>query len=620
MTPERFNALVTSLERQAQADPVGYQRKVIALAMLGNAYVTAILLLLLLLLLLLIALVAVLKALAIKLILLLGVFLWMILKALWVKVEPPAGLPLAEHQAPELFAMIRELRKALNAPRFHQVLVTDEFNAGVVQSPRLGIFGWPRNHLLIGLPLMKSLTVEQFKAVLAHEFGHLARGHGRLSNWVYRQRLRWARLMSELDAGESRGRFLFKPFLHWFVPYFNAYSFPLARANEYQADATSARLTSPRAAAEALTGADIVGRYLAEHYWPGILGQADDQPQPNFAPYHGLGRDMTADLDPAMARQWLEQALTRATDTADTHPALADRLAAIGARPTLALPTPGQSAEHLLNGALKTLTETFDERWRQAVQPGWEARHREMRAGREQLAALEAKVALGAELSLQEAYERACLTESAGGDPDSALAQLQALHRHAPDVPALCLSLGARLLARADASGVDLVVRAMELDEDNIVHGCALLRDHYAYTGDMAKADDWQRRMQARQEEQEAAERERKQIKVNDKFDRHDLDDPSLASLRQALRAIPGLSKAYLVKKRVRHLAHRPLYVLGFSATPWYRLRNKRRSQAVMEQIQTTVAFPYVTVIIRIEGENRSFGRKLAWMRGSRIV
>jgi len=54
----------------------------------------------------------------------------------------------------------------------------------VVQSPREGIVGWPRNYLLIGLPLMKTLSVDQFEAVLAHELGHVARGHGKVSNWI----------------------------------------------------------------------------------------------------------------------------------------------------------------------------------------------------------------------------------------------------------------------------------------------------------------------------------------------------------------------------------------------------------------------------------------------------
>src|SRR5690606_7671584 len=153
----------------------------------------------------------------------------------------------------------------------------------------------------------KALTVEQFKAVLAHELGHLAAGHGRLSGWIYRQRLRWSRLMDALESVESRGLFLFRPFLRWYAPYFNAFSFPLARANEYEADATSARLASPRAAAAALTGVNVVGSYLRERYWPEIHGKADELPQPSFAPYSGMGRHVSSAIDDASIHAWLKR-------------------------------------------------------------------------------------------------------------------------------------------------------------------------------------------------------------------------------------------------------------------------------------------------------------------------
>ncbi len=75
--------------------------------------------------------------------------------------------------------MLDGLRSRLRHPRIHRVLLTPDFNAGVMQVPRLGLLGWYRSYLFIGLPLMKSLTVEQFQAVLAHELGHLSGGHAR---------------------------------------------------------------------------------------------------------------------------------------------------------------------------------------------------------------------------------------------------------------------------------------------------------------------------------------------------------------------------------------------------------------------------------------------------------
>src|SRR3989442_10711592 len=113
---------------------------------------------------------------------------------MWITMETPTGESLTRPMCPELFRMLDELCTRLRTPRLHSVLLTPDFNAGVMQVPRLGLFGWYRSYLFIGLPLMKSLTAEQFQAVLAHELGHLARGHARAGNWIYRLRLIWQRL------------------------------------------------------------------------------------------------------------------------------------------------------------------------------------------------------------------------------------------------------------------------------------------------------------------------------------------------------------------------------------------------------------------------------------------
>src|SRR5207302_1627710 len=140
--------------------------------------------------------------------------------------------------------------------------------------PRLGIFGWYRNYLLIGLPLMQCLSGPQFEAVLAHELGHLSRGHARLGNWIYRLRRVWMRLDSALAQRPQLGSGAIRGLLHWYVPYFNACSFPLARRNEFEADASSVQLTSADSAAQALTNVSVIGSYLRERYWPAVGARA----------------------------------------------------------------------------------------------------------------------------------------------------------------------------------------------------------------------------------------------------------------------------------------------------------------------------------------------------------
>lgn len=484
MTEAQFETLVRTLEARAQRDPRGYQRKVVLLASLGSAYLLAMIVLILAAFAGSIALIWVFQWVALKLTLIVGAFLWIVVRALWVTISPPTGIELERHEAPDLFAVIDELGRQLNSPRIHHLLISPDLNAGVVQLPRLGVFGWPRNFLIIGLPLIKSLTVEQFKAVLAHEFGHLAGGHGSLSSRIYRQRLRWARLLAVLEASKSKGSLLFKPFLAWFAPYFNAYTFPMARANEFQADASAARITSPGVAAEALTTVDVVARFLSERYWPGIHKCADAQAEPTgFAPFSNMSDCIGRDLDRESATSWMNRAMTCETTLADTHPALRDRLNAIGQPPRLEPPGPGEAADRLLGSSLARVTESLDRRWKSEVAPLWSKHHQQVQKARERLAEMDARFESGAELALQDGIERALLTQAIGDRPEDALAQLRALHQHAPESWEVCFHLGSCLLQRNDESGCALLEHAMWLNSAAVAKGCELIRDYFSRNG-----------------------------------------------------------------------------------------------------------------------------------------
>ena len=616
MTNREFEQLVARLEAQALRRPWLYKMRVLALALLGYGYIAFMLVGLLL---TSVISVVALKALGAKLALGLLVLMWMVLKALWVKLDAPQGRRVTQKEAPELFAMINQLRKGLKAPRFHRVLITDDFNACVVQTPRLGVFGWYRNYLVIGLPLMKTLSEEQFRAVLAHEFGHLAGGHGRVSNWIYRLRLSWHRLIDSL-VGEGRfGTFLFRRFFNWYVPYFTAYSFPLARANEYEADAAAARLTSPQAIAEALTAVNVVGRYLDERYWSDIHRSASDLPRPAFAPYGSLADKVSGGLQDQPVADWVEHALQRETSSDDTHPALADRLRALQQGPLLSLPGPDARADRLLGPALSTITEELDCRWEAAVLPAWEERYQTATRGRERLRELDALLQQGTELSPQDGYDHACLTEEYGAGEDAALPLFRALYAQAPDQPVVSYALGLRLLQRDDDEGLALVEKATELDEDAELSGYEVLRDYCWRRGREEAAHAWHDRLLERHELLQRARAERDQITLKDTFDPHGLDQEQLAALRAQLRAMPGLRRVYLLRKRVALFPERPLFVLGYSCTRWWGLYRRKKVDAIGQRLVDEIQLPGEVFVLSTDGDNYRFGRKFWWKRGARV-
>jgi Zn-dependent protease with chaperone function len=617
MTRDQFDTLVAKLDWQARSTPRFYRFKVLMLAMLGNAYAVGALLGVVV---FMGGAVLVLRALAIKVLLICGVFIGQIVKSLWVKVSPPQGVEASSLRSPELFAMIDGLRRQLRAPRFHRVLITDDHNAGISQVPRLGLFGWYRNYLMIGLPLLQTLTVEQFRAVLAHEFGHLARGHGSFGNWIYCQRLRWAQLLNSLEQRPTYGDFLFKPFFNWYSGYFSAYTFPLARSNEYEADATSARLTSRETVAAALTGSEVIATYLSESYWPQILRKADDLPLPELTPYRSMSQSVGADVDSASAKKWLDRATAAKTDSSNTHPALADRLHAVGAKPLLAPPAPGESADRLLGDAALSLAEHFDERWQSLIRPSWEERHRKVQEDRRVIAELDEKHDGGAELTVEEAFNRALLTESVRDQADVALEQMRIVHAREPGNPLYCLALGSRLLDRDDDAGIEIIKGALKNDDHVTLRAAEAMRDYNWRHGRNAEAENWHNYLVARARPLQAAEKERNELLPGNTFKPHGLSEQEFADFKSRLCTIAGIRKAYLVQKVLAHFPERVCYVLGYSTTPWYMPTRKSRNVAIQQAIHEKMIFPGETMIVVIDGDLKHFEKKMKKVRGSKAL
>ncbi|HTE21250.1 MAG TPA: M48 family metallopeptidase, partial [Armatimonadota bacterium] len=281
MNREQYQALIRRLEEYARRNPGGYRLRVGLLAALGYGYLLFILAILA-------GLLAVLvlaftrggtNFIVAKLGWVLIVLAAAIVRAMWVGIPAPSGIELRRDDAPELFGMLDEVRAALRTPRFDHVLLTDEFNAAAAQRPRLGVLGWQKNYLMLGLPMMQALSPEELRAIVAHELGHLSGNHARFGGWIYRVEAAWARLLQRFHEEGNHAAILFERFFNWYVPFFDAYSFVLRRANEYMADECSAEVVGRETTARALFRTEIAGRVLAEHYWPSVYERANRSPQ-----------------------------------------------------------------------------------------------------------------------------------------------------------------------------------------------------------------------------------------------------------------------------------------------------------------------------------------------------
>lgn len=84
-------------------------------------------------------------------------------------------IEITEDEHPALFGFIHQICDELGAPEPNKVYVSPDVNAAVMPRTSLvNLFVEPKKDLLIGLGLVNCVNLSEFKAVLAHEFGHFS--------------------------------------------------------------------------------------------------------------------------------------------------------------------------------------------------------------------------------------------------------------------------------------------------------------------------------------------------------------------------------------------------------------------------------------------------------------
>lgn len=491
MNNNKYEAMIARLEKRAEQHPVMYLVSVMLVSFAGFGILALAIGYSLLLVLLLVGLgLAVVatggKALILlaklgKLLILLAISGWVMVKSslamLFSRLPPPTGRELTRQEAPVLFQRIDELQAKMQGPRIHHVLITDELNAAIVQHPAMGLLGWERNYLILGLPLLQVMDKDEALSVVAHEYGHLSGYHSRLGGFIYRFRSAWGRMQALAEEWDNLGsRFIAKLF-RWYAPYFNAYTFVLARKHEYVADRAAVELTSRTAAQSALVRINVAAFHEQENFWPDIRKRIAHEPQPLASKSEFWTQSLDQRLDGESRTVFLKRALQRETDFLDTHPALKDRLAALGVDiGTVVAPdnvAEGGAARALLGEALPVLEREMDEQWSSSVAENWSDQHARLQAMVARRSELEGMLAQGP-VEIAEQWEYVQLLEELEADQDLLLHVEAVLARDTEHLPALYMR-GRLNLARGNDAGIADIEAAIEADADAILPGCELL-------------------------------------------------------------------------------------------------------------------------------------------------
>ena len=270
------------------------------------------------------------------------------------------GPRLSRDQAPELFAIVDDLaaRSGTRAPS--EVYLEPTPNLGVLETG--GFLGLgARRILCIGVPLLERLTVQELKAGLAHELGHFLGGDTKLCGVLsytmaaFRAVLRTGErgafaegshrldieVALELAQGLTRGIVgVYAKLFFWITR-------PASRRQEIAADAWSAALAGRRATVRALEKVSVEGPlyrlYLDSDVARAV--QCGAMPSDLAGGFEAFCRSFRMTEEGHRIVEALRQ---EQTDPLDTHPALADRLAALRGAPDDGGPDDARPAIDLL--------------------------------------------------------------------------------------------------------------------------------------------------------------------------------------------------------------------------------------------------------------------------------
>ena len=594
------------------APSFGRRARFASLVLLGYAYVLGMLAFFALVFLMLMAAGAILALFAV------GAVFVVVLPALRVRIPRPEGVKLSAQNAPLLLDLVERRRRELRASRLSGVLLVEEPTAYVCEVPRLGLLGWNRIYLVLGLPYLLALTPEELEGVVAHELAHVARRHGAGFAGVRGSLARWQQLDAHLDERQHWSGKFFRPFLRRYVPRLEQATLAVRRWHEYEADRAAAAAAGVDAATNGLLRISLLDQHLDEALWDELMKRADLEPHPP-APFTQMRQVVRQEFQHGQARL---TELLRHVESDWSHPATAQRLRAIGVttiQPSRLKPPAASAADVYLEPGLQELIAGFDDAWRSRIADVWRERYDETQLLREQLDELEA----GRDDSPEGLRQRAALAARLDGPVAARKHYEQLLHEDDQNAVAHYW-IGRARLASGDERGLESLARAVELDVHGTPESAVAAIDFLIDRHRLDEVDTWRVRAREYAVRAAIAGEERSRLRPTDQVEPHGLPPEAVDQIREELVGLRRIRRAYIVRKRCSEFAEEePLWVLGIAFRP--RRFRPRRQRHVDELIQTVAGRVEVLLgdrfwVVIVEGVYAPLAPAMAAIPGAQIV
>ncbi len=160
----------------------------------------------------------------------------------------------------------------------------------------------------------------------------------------------------------------------------------------------------------------------------------------------------------------------------------------------------------------------------------------------------------------------------------------------------------------------------MRLDSGAEQSACMLIVEYLQRHGRNEEARAHIDNLHGAGERDQAARKERGEVRISDKLLPHGLKAEQINALIRQLQPFTELRRVYLARKQTTHYQEHPLYILAFERRrQFWKFETSGAMQAITHRLGEEVAYPGETIIISVDGENKAFRKKFRAIAGAEL-
>jgi hypothetical protein len=290
------------------------------------------------------------------------------------------GLKLTKEMTPDLYEVISEVRSHYKRPAIKNVVLTEKFECRIESIPRLGIPIASFNTLVIGLPILQTLSPEEFRCELSRCIGQHSKIIPSLTLFIHKSHYLWAMYNESLSKYKKFGTSPLRWFFKYYSRLYRLIASPAIRMEELEADLFALEYINETEVFNALKSKAISETFLNTHYWPGVRDMVMKHPNIAIKPFANLEKSVRSEAAQENRKKWLSEACSANQVPGGLVPSFRQRMQHMGHGKIRAIPVLGMnSAEKYLGDTRKNITPIIDKLWRSTTLTHWVKEYKEQR-------------------------------------------------------------------------------------------------------------------------------------------------------------------------------------------------------------------------------------------------